>query len=482
MRPFSSSLDWIKTMSYLNKNMLKQILVWLMIGCMAVSMAGCSPAEETQGGDSGSTVGQMDEAETTAGLTEIVDYATAVKLNMASDTVKQEVTVKTFIDGDTVHFHVPSSVNDTGVLKARFLAINTPDSTGKIEEYGKKASQFTREKLSAATSIVIESEDGQWNPDSTGDRYLVWVWYKTAQDEDYRNLNIEILQNGLAIANSSANNRYGSTCMSAIAQAKAQKLYVYSGEKDPDFYYGEAVELTLKELRTNIEAYNGIKVAFNGVITMNSDNSVYVESYDAETGLYYGITVYYGFGLNGEGLNILKVGNEARIVGSVQYYEAGGTYQVSDVSYRQMKPDDPNNLQKISDGHSAAYTLVDADTFAHGKVEIATEEGTSVYDYAELAMDTSIQMKNLLVTEAELRDSSASDGLMVLTCEADGAQVQICLADLRGEGGEPITEETYLDQIIDVKGYVDYFSGDYQIRVFSQENITIVPQTINPRS
>ncbi len=464
-----------------NKNFCKTTLVWLLTLCLGLSVVGCGPSGETQGNSDKTT--QADSLETTSsGAERILDYAAMVKLNMASATIKQEVTVKTFIDGDTVHFHVPSSVNSEGVLKARFLAINTPESTGKIEEYGKKASQFTKEKLSAATSIIIESESSQWNPDSTGDRYLVWVWYKTAQDEEYRNLNIEILQNGLAIANSSANNQYGSTCMAAIAQAKAEKENIYSGEKDPDFYYGEAVELTLKELRTNLESYNGMKVAFNGVITMNSDNSVYVESYDAETGLYYGITVYYGFGLNGEGLKILKVGNEARIVGSVQYYEAGGTYQVSDVSYRQMKPDDPSNLQKISEGHNAAYTVVDADTFANSKVEITTEEGTVTFDYAALAMDTSIQMNNLLVTKAQLRDSSSADGLMVLTCEADGAEVQICLADLRDEAGELIAEDTYLNQIIDVKGYVDYFNGTYQIRVFSQENITIVPQTINPRS
>ena len=261
---------------------------------------------------------------------EFVDYAASVTLNMVSDSAKEEVTVKTFIDGDTTHFYVPETVMETGVLKARYLSINTPESTGKIEEYGKAASNFTREKLSAATSIIIESDDSNWNVDSTGDRHLVWVWYKTAEDEEYRNLNIEILQNGLAIANSSAQGRYGSTCVKAIDQAKAHKLNVYSGQKDPDFYYGEAVELTLKELRTNTEAYNGIKVAFNGVITTNSDNSVYVESYDAETDMYYGFSVYYGFGLSGEGLDILSVGNEARIVGTVQYYEVGGTYQVDE--------------------------------------------------------------------------------------------------------------------------------------------------------
>ncbi|MGN1446326.1 MAG: thermonuclease family protein, partial [Eubacteriales bacterium] len=291
---------------------MKKILYSLVVLCLSLSLlVGCQPAEGSQTGES-----QTD----TIPFTE-VDYAASVKLDMSSDSVKQEVTVKAFVDGDTTHFHVPTSVSSSGVLKARYLAINTPESTGKIEEWGKAASAFTKEKLSSAVSIVIESDDGNWNLDSTGSRYLVWVWYKTATDTEYRNLNIEILQNGLAIASSAANNRYGSTCTAAIAQAKAMKLHIYSGQNDPDFYYGEAVELTLKELRCHPEAYSGVKVAFEGVITRNNDNTVYVEAYDEETDMYYGIAVYYGFGLTGEGLNILSVGNLSRIVGTVQYYE-----------------------------------------------------------------------------------------------------------------------------------------------------------------
>ena len=322
---------------------------------------------------------------------EFTDYVSQLAFNRASETVKAEVTVKTFVDGDTVHFYVDEQVCESGVLKARFLAINTPESTGKIEEYGKKASSFTREKLTAAESIWVESDNGQWNLDSTSERHLVWVWYRLPGENEYRNLNLEILQNGLAIANSTAQNRYGTMCMNALNQAREQKLNVYSGQKDPDFYYGDAVELTLKELRTNLEAYNGIKVAFNGVITMNSAQSVYVESYDEETGLYYGMSVYYGHGLSGAGLNILSVGNEARIVGTVQYYEAGGTWQVSGLTYRMMKPKDPGNIQKLSDGHSPAYVLTEPETFL-GRVTIQSEEAMQVFDYAALTMATSIEM------------------------------------------------------------------------------------------
>jgi len=460
-----------------------RLLIVLM--CLLLAMTGCtdgvSPTEEIT---SGSTEAETtDEKETSASTetepqtqapAQIVDYAD-FKLQMNSETRKQEVTVKSFIDGDTVHFHVPEQVMESGVLKARFLAVNTPESTGKIEEYGKAASEFTKEKLSQATSIIIESDDSKWNADSTGGRYLVWVWYKTAEMKDYRNLNVEILQNGLAIPSSSANNRYGSTCTAAIAQARAQKLNVYSGQKDPDFYYGEAVELTLRELRTNISEYNGMKVAFNGVVTVNNNNGVYVEDYDEETGLYYGMSVYYGYGLSGTGLDILSVGNEVRIVGSVQYYEAGGTYQVSDLTYRMMKPDDPGNIQKISEGNSAAFTLTEADTLINGQVEIVGET-TKAFDYAELAMGTTVEMKGLKVVDiyTTVDEASSSKGAMTITCEVNGITVTVRTAVLLDENQNVITEDAYRGKVIDVKGIVDYFDGAYQIKVFTAKNITII--------
>ncbi len=406
--------------------------------------------------------------------TEFTDYVSQLDFNRASETVKAEVTVKNYVDGDTVHFYVDEQVVKSGVLKARFLAVNTPECTGKIEEYGKKAAAFTREKLTQAESIWIESDNGQWNLDSTGDRHLTWVWYRLPGETAYRNLNLEILQNGLAIANSTAQNRYGTICMSALNQARSQKLNVYSGQKDPDFYYGDAVELTLKELRTNLDAYNGIKVAFNGVVTMNNAQSVYVESYDEETGLYYGMSVYYGHGLSGAGLNILSVGNEVRIVGTVQYYEAGGTWQVSGLTYRMMKPKDPGNIQKLSDGHSPAWVLTTPDTFV-SQVTIQGEESARVFDYAALAMSTSIEMKGLTVQDVYTTtdEDSSSKGALTLTCQSNGVAVSVRTIPLYDADGKLVTEERFLGKTIDVKGVVDIFEGQYQIKVFMLDNITL---------
>lgn len=406
---------------------------------------------------------------------DFIDYAAQLDFNRASETVKTEVTVKTFVDGDTVHFHVDEQICESGVLKGRFLAINTPECTGKIEEYGKKAAAFTREKLSSAESIWIESDDGKWNLDSTGGRHLVWVWYKPAGATTYRNLNLEILQNGLAIANSTANNRYGTICMNALNQARTLKLNVYSGQKDPDFYYGDAVELTLKELRTNLETYNGIKVAFNGVVTMNNAQSVYVESYDEESGLYYGMSVYYGHGLSGAGLNILSVGNEVRIVGTVQYYEVGGTWQVSGLTYRMMRPKDPGNIQKLSDGHSPAYVLTAPDVFA-GQITIENEDAVQTFPYAALVMGTSLEMKNLTVKEVYTTtdEDSSSLGALTLTCDGGGTTIFVRTIPLYHADGSLVTQDMFLGKTIDVKGIVDYFDGQYQVKVFTLNSITFI--------
>ena len=456
-----------------------RLFALLLALCIALSLlTGCTDSSDSSSEPVSDVSGTTSEPQL-----ETVDYAGSVVLDMASATLKQEVTVKAYIDGDTTHFNVPNSVMPTGVLKARYLAVNTPESTGKIEEWGKKASSFTQEKLLGASSVIIESDNGVWNADSTGDRYLVWVWYKTEGSDTYRNLNIELLQNGLALASNSADNRYGDTCMSAINQARVAKLYIYSGAKDPDFYYGDAIPVTLKGLRTNIELYENMKVAFEGVITYESGQTVYVEEYDAETDMYYGMTVYYGYNLTGTGLEILEPGNRVAFVGSVQYYATGGTWQVSDIKYVDMRPNDPNNIQLISSGHEPAHVETDPERFTGAKVEVevmtaldSEETEQKTFDYAHLSLGTSVSMTNLYVSRVytTTNEDSASKGAMTLTCQVDGYTVSVRTVVLYDERGSVITADAYEGKTINVRGIVDYFSGDYQIKVFTPDDIEII--------
>lgn len=406
------------------------------------------------------------------------DYADQVKLDLNSGRLTQEVTVHQYVDGDTTHFNVPTSINEKGVLKARYLAVNTPESTGAIEEWGKAASKYTRSKLENAVSIIIESDNNKWNVDSTGERYLVWVWYKTAEMTDYRNLNIELLQEGLAIASNSSQNSYGETCMAAIEQAQNLKLYVYSDEEDPDYYYGEAIYLTIRELACNIEKYEGLTVAFEGVVTKDDGGSIYVEAYSEETGMYHGITCYKGYALPGAGLEIITVGNKVKIVGSVQYWEAGGIYQISDLKYRPRKPDDPSNIQLISSGHSAAFVPTTAETFHSTKtLTIIDENGEEIekeFPYAQLALNTTLSMTDLVVKSIYTTNNGGdSDGAMTITCESNGKTIEVRTTLLKYADGTVVTADDLMGKTIDVKGIVDVYNGNYQILVVSINDINI---------
>ena len=446
---------------------LTKLLAFILLLCIAVStLASCDVLDQVLG---------------MLGLnSQPVDYAGSVVLDWTSESAKCEVqSVKTFVDGDTTHFYVPTSVNSAGFVKARYLGIDTPESTGKIEKWGKAASKFTRSKLENATSIVIESDDANWNVDSTGDRFLLWIWYQPSEGAEYRNLNIELLQEGLAIANKSANNRYGETCMAAIAQAKELALKINSTEKDPDFFDGDAIPVTLKELRTNIKAYEGSNVAVEGVITKIYNNGAFIESYDDETGMYHGFYMYFGFNLSGAALEMLSMGNEVRVVGSVQYYEAGNSYQISGILYNHRKPDDPNNSKLISEGNTPSYVETNANTFVNGTVSvIVNEDGEEVmkeFKYAELALGTTVSMNNLYVKKVytTTNEDSSQHGALTLTCEVNGVTVSVRTSVLKDAEGNLITAEYFNGKTIDIRGVVDSYGSEYQIRVTTLGDIVV---------
>ncbi len=408
---------------------------------------------------------------------EMIDYASQVKLDLNSTTHKQEVTVVNYIDGDTTHFNVPDSIVSGGTLKARYLAVNTPESTGKIEEWGKKASNYTKEKLKSATSIIIETDSEEfWPADSTGERRLVWVWYKSADMTDYSCLNIELLQNGLAVGSKASETRYGETCVKAIDQAKEFKLHVHSNEDDPDYYYGAAVPVDLKELRLHIEDYVGTKVTFDGIVTQYSNNGVYVESYDNEAQEYYGIYVYYGFSLSPYGVKILTPGNYVRIVGSVQYWETGDSYQISGVDYDPFEPTNPDKIQQLDkEKHEIPNKVTTAETF---NSTLRLETSPEVFEdvaYGEVMLNTTITMENLAVKSVYTTNNGGdNDGAITITCKVGNQTITVRTAVLYDPNDSTvlIKEDVFKNKTITVKGIVEKYDGKYQIKLFSINDVT----------
>ena len=447
---------------------LSLILSFLVIVSCFVTLASCqnTPAatddQTTEG--SGTDTAEDTEYEGSWEYTRdpsLEDYATMVTLNTSDinndfdKTGRGLVTVEQFIDGDTVHFFNNSK---TEVIKVRFLAIDTPESTGKVEPWGKPASRYTKSKLQGAEQIVLESnEEGNAALDSTGERYLAWVWYKNPGENVWRNLNIEILADGLAMGKSTSSTRYGDVAMSALTSARSEKINLYSGKKDPLFYYGSTVELSIKSLVLNKSAYNAMKVRFEGVVTKESGGGIYVESFDEDTQQSYGVYVYGGYASLAP--KFLVPGYRLSVTGTADDNENFG-FQVSGLSFSLINPtdDDTKILEKDVE---IKPTLISADDLNNN----------------ETLENTFVRLENITVTSIYTTQSTtASDGAMTLTCRsADGTTVTVRTVKLTLDG-ETVTEDYFMNKTLNVNGVVTFFNGNPQLKLFTLSDCEIISQ------
>ncbi|MFA6889742.1 MAG: thermonuclease family protein [Bacilli bacterium] len=425
---------------------MKRFIIFLLLIIASLGLASCKTTDPT------SWDYVRDQS-----LTDFAIQATLNENNLNSDfdvTGRGYVTVETFIDGDTVHFR---NYSKTRILKVRFIAIDTPESTGKVEPWGKPASLYTKSKLEDAQAIVLESNE-EGNPvfDSTGERYLAWVWYQAKDSDVWRNLNVEILQDGLAMGKNSSSNRYGTIAQAALTDARANDLNLYSGENDPLFFYGETVELTIKALVTNKDAYNGIKVRFEGVVTKVDGNAVYIEQYDEDANQAFGVYVYGGYASLAP--RFLVVGYQLIITGTADNNENFG-FQVSGLSFSLIDPT-VNDVVIVAKNVETTPTLILAD-------ELLTNE------YLDA---TYVKMENLQVVSiyTTTNDDSSSQGAMTLTCQTADQQTIIVRTVVLMSNNELVTEEYFQNKTITVIGIVNYFEGVPQIQLFNLNDVTII--------
>ncbi len=245
-----------------------------------------------------------------------------------------EVTLRTPIDGDTAHFDPVVTKTSNKAIKSRFWGIDTPESTGRVEEYGQAASDFTKKKLREAnengTIVVSTPRDDYGKPaaDSTGERYVSLIWInltkKHAAYDELILLNLWIVQEGLSyVKNVSDVPAYQEIFIAAEKQARDFKLKLWSGEPDPDFNYGSYVTTSLLDLKREIEkrvegievpeeeTFDGAKVRIVGTVAGFSDGTMYLQNFykmdegangtatnpfTGEKGEYAGINIFCGMG------------------------------------------------------------------------------------------------------------------------------------------------------------------------------------------
>ncbi len=448
---------------------LNRLIAMLLALCTVVSLlASCNPTPE-----------EPKEEEP-----QHVDYVSDLKIDLNSSRKRVELdntdekAINLYIDGDTTHFKVGNKIIHSaiisGVLKARYLVVDTPESTGIIEEWGKDASDFTKSKLQGAESIILESNDDKWSTDSNK-RILVWVWYKTAGETDYRNLNIELIQEGFALWKSDPDLVYNKIAQNAQMQARREKLYIHGPKGlDPDFPYGKPTAIPMSELRLTIEDRFYQNVHFEATVAENYDGSVYLEAYDEELGMYFGIPAYYQTaGLSGEPLRWLNPGNKVKIVGVITFFEGGNVWQITDLYYNAFESDNQKNLALIEAGDASdvAYTLKTATEFL-SDVTLTYGDKTITKKYYEFAECTSISMENLEVVSAYTTSNGGdNDGAMTLTCRAStGETITVRTGVLKKADKTLLCEDDVVGKTINVKGIVEMYSNTYN------GNTTVTPQ------
>ena len=170
------------------------------------------------------------------------------------------VSLRSCTDGDTANFVQDGYVDEFGAsvtIKTRFLGVNTPESTAKVQPWGKKASLFTKGILEAAQAkadeesaaagkkiyniALINSPKTFEEKDSSGGRWLAFVWYRKSSTDKWRLLNLELVEQGY-----STNQLFkdDEVCPYCAAFEKCDevnlklKLRVY-GAQDPDYDYEE---------------------------------------------------------------------------------------------------------------------------------------------------------------------------------------------------------------------------------------------------
>ena len=324
---------------------------------------------DTSGDEQSSSIGETSsiEEEREKGDANWIDYAANSDVKLALEYNGKDFYVdgigqfslKTAIDGDTAHFTPKVDNGNIGTMKARFFGIDTPESTGKVQEWGKPASKYTKKMLEEAdengTIVVSSAQDdyGAPQPDSTGSRYVSLVWInltkKNAPKEELQLLNLMIVQEGLSwVKNVQAMPQFSDTFYAAQRQAELYKLNMHSGKPDGDFNYGDYEDASLLDIKHEIQAslddenhvnaFDGQKIRIQGTVAGFINHILYLQDYvlydnddPSKGGEYCGINIFVG--MSDVSSKYTKINTYLQVCGLAQYTENYG-FQVTDTQGR----------------------------------------------------------------------------------------------------------------------------------------------------
>lgn len=140
------------------------------------------------------------------------------------DVNAQTMSLVRCIDGDTARFNI-----DNKEETVRFLAIDTPESTNKIEPYGKEASAYTCNQLKSG-NLTIEYDPNSDQRDKY-DRLLGWIFVNGDLLQE------KIIENGYGeVAYLYGDYKYTNILEQAEISAKKNKVGMWQEENNILYY------------------------------------------------------------------------------------------------------------------------------------------------------------------------------------------------------------------------------------------------------
>jgi micrococcal nuclease len=326
-------------------------------------------------------------------------------------------------DGDTARFMVNGSTYST-----RFLAIDTPEISGRLEPWAMMAKNYACDAMEGASQIVLELEPESDIFDNYN-RLLAWVWV------DGELLQYKLVEESLAFVKYLYGDyAYNPTMIALEAKIQKEGKRIW-GEVDPTFNYDvNELELSIDQLRTN--ARYGDKVTIEGIVTGIVANNFFL--YDNGAAIYV-------YTRNAPYRAILEGGIGAKVRVTGDYILFNGLDEISNI----------NNYGTI--------TLLDSGVSLPESQELLLSEWGEAYE--------SMLVHSINVTISRVVENNNDSGYDVYVTQ-NGVE-QMLRIDKRLD---PQIDPSFFEvgRVIDVYGNLSQYVDSYQLIIRTVEDIRYV--------
>ena len=349
------------------------------------------------------------------------------------------VSLRSVTDGDTANFiqegFVDPKTNNYISIKTRFLGINTPESTAKVEPWGKKASLFVKAKLEAAQAaadsetaaagkkvfnIALVNDAPVFESRETSGRWLAFVWYRNNSSSPWRCINLETIEQAYSknqLFQDSSICDYRKTFEAADNHNKECGYRVH-GEVDNGYDYEEQIyETTLWYVLNNYSKIgisddtgsSGVILHIMAQVVGIQGDSLYLRDVVVDPELIeqgkeeYG-SLYCYAGFNSAIASILSNASpETHGIGTVVYFYAratmySGNIQLSDlqnktIGKRAFRVMTPETIERWHANYKWADLKLNTSTVRMEPSEMTSQEDVGAFKYQWI--DTEIEIRKI---------------------------------------------------------------------------------------